>query len=151
MRYKDVRMSFEAIYPELVPALASTNSMRELKIVLKTRETLMKNFGWGPTAGFNDITPPEKLYDVVLTSNPAYPASRLGVIKVIREVSGLSLKESKEISDRTIYDGDGAINSSGTKAARTIKSRISYEECVNIQRKIRGVGGDADIFKSETP
>ena len=66
-------------------------------------------------------------FDVVLTS--AGP-NKIKVIKVVRELTGLGLKEAKDIVDG---------------APKTIKEAVSKEDAEAIKAKLEEVGGGAEI------
>ena len=66
-------------------------------------------------------------FDVILTSAGA---SKIKVIKVVREITGLGLKEAKDIVDG---------------APKTIKEAISKEDAEALKAKIEEVGGGAEI------
>lgn len=66
-------------------------------------------------------------FDVILTSSGD---KKVNVIKVVRELTGLGLKESKDLVD-------GAPN--------PIKEKISKEEADGIKAKIEEAGGSVEI------
>ena len=66
-------------------------------------------------------------FDVVLTS--AGP-NKIKVIKVVRELTGLGLKEAKDIVDG---------------APKTIKEAVSKEDAEAIKAKLEEVGGGVEI------
>ena len=66
-------------------------------------------------------------FDVVLAS---FGSSKLGVIKVVREITGLGLKEAKELVEG---------------APKTIKEAASKEECEKIKAKLAEVGATVEI------
>jgi large subunit ribosomal protein L7/L12 len=66
-------------------------------------------------------------FDVILTSAGA---SKIKVIKVVREITGLGLKEAKDIVDG---------------APKTIKEAISKDDAEALKAKIEEVGGGAEI------
>ena len=66
-------------------------------------------------------------FDVVLAS---FGSSKLGVIKVVREITGLGLKEAKELVEG---------------APKTIKEGASKEECEKIKEKLAEVGATVEI------
>ena len=57
-------------------------------------------------------------------------ASKLGVIKVVRELTGLGLKEAKELVDR---------------APKTLKSGISKDEADSIKEKLEAAGAKIEV------
>jgi len=66
-------------------------------------------------------------FNIVLKSSGA---SKLNVIKVVREVTTLGLKEAKDLVDG---------------APKTVKENIKKEEAEEIKKKIEGAGGTAEI------
>ncbi|MGI6109732.1 MAG: 50S ribosomal protein L7/L12 [Eubacteriaceae bacterium] len=66
-------------------------------------------------------------FDVVLT---AVGDNKIKVIKVVREVTGLGLKEAKAVVD---------------EAPKTLKEGASKEEAEEIKTKIEEVGGTAEV------
>ena len=57
-------------------------------------------------------------------------ASKLGVIKVVREITGLGLKEAKEIVDG---------------APKTLKEAVSKEEAEDMKAKLAEVGAEVEV------
>ena len=66
-------------------------------------------------------------FDVVLTSAGA---SKINVIKVVREVTGLGLKEAKELVDG---------------APKTVKEKIEKAEAEEIAKKLTEAGATAEV------
>ena len=66
-------------------------------------------------------------FDVVLTSAGA---NKIKVIKVVREITGLGLKEAKEIVDG---------------APKTLKEAGSKEEAEDIKAKLAEVGAEVEV------
>jgi large subunit ribosomal protein L7/L12 len=66
-------------------------------------------------------------FNVVLKSSGA---SKLNVIKVVREVTTLGLKEAKDLVDG---------------APKTVKENVKKDEAAEIKKKIEDAGGTADI------
>jgi len=83
----------------------------------------------GPSAGSGQAAPVEEKtsFNVVLKSGGA---SKLNVIKVVREVTTLGLKEAKDLVDG---------------APKTVKEGIKKEEAEEIKKKIEEAGGQAEI------
>ena len=67
-------------------------------------------------------------FDVELTEVPA--ASKIKVIKVVREVTGLGLKEAKEVVDG---------------APKVVKEGASKEEAEEIQKKLEAEGAKVTL------
>ncbi len=66
-------------------------------------------------------------FDVILT---AAGEKKINVIKVVREITGLGLKEAKAVVD---------------EAPGPIKEKISKEEADQIKAKIEDVGGSVEV------
>lgn len=66
-------------------------------------------------------------FDVVLTNAGA---SKIKVIKVVRELTGLGLKEAKEIVDG---------------APKTIKEAVAKEQAEEMKAKLAEVGAEAEL------
>lgn len=66
-------------------------------------------------------------FDVVLTNAGA---SKIKVIKVVRELTGLGLKEAKEIVDG---------------APKTLKEAVAKEEAEDIKAKLAEVGAEVEV------
>ena len=66
-------------------------------------------------------------FDVVLVDAGS---SKIGVIKVVREITGLGLKEAKEMVDG---------------APKTIKEKISKADAEEIQKKLEAAGAEVEV------
>ena len=66
-------------------------------------------------------------FDVILTSAGA---SKIKVIKVVREITGLGLKEAKDIVDG---------------APKTIKEAVNKDDAAAMKAKLEEVGGVAEV------
>ena len=66
-------------------------------------------------------------FDVVLTNAGS---SKVGVIKAVREITGLGLKEAKEIVDG---------------APKTLKEAVSKEEAEDMKAKLAEVGAEVEV------
>lgn len=66
-------------------------------------------------------------FDAVLT---AVGDQKIKVIKVVREITGLGLKEAKDLVDG---------------APKPIKEKVSKEEAEDIKKKISEVGGSVEV------
>jgi len=66
-------------------------------------------------------------FDVVLKDAGA---KKIGVIKIIREITGLGLKEAKAMVD---------------EAPNTVKEAISKEEAEDIKKRIEEAGGSVEV------
>lgn len=66
-------------------------------------------------------------FDVVLSS---FGANKVGVIKVVREITGLGLKEAKDLVEG---------------APSTVKEGVSKDESADIKKKIEEAGGSVEV------
>ena len=66
-------------------------------------------------------------FDVVLAE---HGANKIGVIKVVREITGLGLKEAKEMVDG---------------APKTIKEAVAKEEAEEIKKKLEEAGAKVEL------
>ena len=66
-------------------------------------------------------------FDVVLANAGA---SKVGVIKTVREVTGLGLKEAKEVVDN---------------APKTLKEGVSKEEAEQMKEKLEAAGASVEV------
>ena len=77
----------------------------------------------GPAAEVEEQTE----FDVILTSAGA---SKVKVIKVVREITGLGLKEAKAVVD---------------EAPKAIKEAVSKEEAEDMKAKLAEVGAEVEV------
>ncbi|MCR8969821.1 50S ribosomal protein L7/L12 [Facklamia sp. 7083-14-GEN3] len=80
----------------------------------------------GPAAG-GEAAAEQTEFDVVLNSAGD---AKIKVIKVVREATGLGLKEAKELVDN---------------APKAIKEGVSKEEAEELKAKIEEVGGSVEV------
>ncbi|WP_250672934.1 50S ribosomal protein L7/L12 [Paraclostridium ghonii] len=66
-------------------------------------------------------------FDLVLTSAGS---SKVGVIKAVREITGLGLKEAKELVDN---------------APKTLKEAVSKEEADQMKEKLEAAGASVEV------
>ncbi len=66
-------------------------------------------------------------FDVILTS---FGANKVGVIKVVREVTGLGLKEAKDVVEG---------------APKAIKEGISKDEAADLKKKLEEAGASVEV------
>ena len=66
-------------------------------------------------------------FDLLLTS---FGANKVGVIKVVRELTGLGLKEAKDLVEG---------------APSTIKEGVSKDEVAEIKKKLEEAGGTVEV------
>ena len=81
----------------------------------------------GPAAGAAAEVEEKTEFDVILKSAGA---SKLNVIKVVRTVTGLGLKEAKELVDN---------------APKTLKEAISKEDAEKLAAELKEAGAEVDI------
>lgn len=78
--------------------------------------------------GAGDAKPAEKTeFDVILTN---FGENKIGVIKVVRAITGLGLKEAKDLVEG---------------APKPVKQGVSKEEAEKVAKEIEGSGGKAEI------
>ena len=81
-----------------------------------------------PTAGAGAAAQAEQTeFDVVLTSAGA---NKIKVIKVVREITGLGLKDAKELVDG---------------APKTLKEAVAKEEAEDMKAKLAEVGAEVEL------
>ena len=81
----------------------------------------------GPAAAAAPVAEEKTEFDVILTSGGA---KKIQVIKVVRELTGLGLKEAKDLVDG---------------APKPIKEGVSKAEATDIKGKIEEAGGSIEI------
>lgn len=82
----------------------------------------------GPAAGGEAAAAEEKTeFDVVMKS---FGANKVGVIKVVREITGLGLKEAKDMVEG---------------APSTIKEGASKDEAEQIKKKLADAGAEVEV------
>lgn len=81
----------------------------------------------GAAAGGGEAAAEQTEFDVVLTSAGA---SKVGVIKVVRGITGLGLKEAKDLVD-------GAPN--------TVKEAVDKEEAEEIKKQLEEAGASVEL------
>ena len=80
----------------------------------------------GPAAAAEPVEEKTE-FDVVLAE---HGANKIGVIKVVREITGLGLKEAKEMVDG---------------APKTIKEAVAQEEAEEIKKKLEEAGAKVEL------
>lgn len=81
----------------------------------------------GGAAGGAEAAAEQTEFDVILTNAGA---SKIGVIKVVREITGLGLKEAKDLVDN---------------APKPLKEKIAKEEAESIKAKLEEAGASIEI------
>ena len=113
-----------------------TMSVKDLADLVKELETkfgvsaaapMMMAGGGGAAAG-GPAAEEKTEFDVILTAVPA--DKKIGAIKVVREITGLGLKEAKDLVDG---------------APKPIKEGVSKDEAASIKKKIEEAGSTVTI------
>ena len=81
----------------------------------------------GPAAGGGAAAEEKTSFDVILTSGGA---SKLGVVKVVKDLTGLGLKEAKELVDG---------------APKPIKEGVAKAEAEEIAAKLKEAGAEVEV------
>lgn len=111
-------------------------SLKEMTIleIKELVDAMKEEFGIDPTAvaaapaAAAEATVAEQTeFDVILASAGA---AKLGVIKVVKEVTGLGLKESKELVDN---------------APKPVKEKVSKAEAEELKEKLEAAGATVEI------
>ena len=111
-------------------------SLKEMTIleIKELVDAMKEEFGIDPTAvaaapaAAEAAAPAEQTeFDVILTSAGS---AKLGVIKVVKELTGLGLKESKELVDN---------------APKPVKEKVSKAEAEDIKNKLEAAGASVEV------
>ena len=111
-------------------------SLKEMTIleIKELVDAMKEEFGIDPTAvaaapaAAEAAAPAEQTeFDVILTSAGA---AKLGVIKVVKELTGLGLKESKDLVDN---------------APKPVKEKVSKAEAEDIKNKLEAAGASVEV------
>lgn len=81
----------------------------------------------GPGGGGGDAAEEQTEFDVILT---AAGGAKLGVVKVVKEITGLGLKEAKAVVD---------------EAPKAVKEGVSKEEADQIKAKLEEAGAEVEV------
>ena len=81
----------------------------------------------GPSAGGGDAAEAKSEFDVVLT---AAGGSKLAVVKLVKELTGLGLKDAKELVDG---------------APKTIKEAVSKDEAEGFKKSLEEAGAEVEL------
>ena len=81
----------------------------------------------GPAAGAPAAAEEKSEFDVILTSAGA---SKMGVIKLVKEITGLGLKEAKELVDN---------------APKPIKEAVSKADAEEMKKKLEDAGASVEL------
>ena len=118
----------KALAEELVNL--SVKDVQELAKVLKEEygiEPAATVVAAGPADGGAAAAAEQTEFDVVLKSAGA---AKLGVIKVVKDLCGLGLKEAKELVDG---------------APKTVKEKVSKSEAESMKEALEGAGAEVEI------
>ena len=118
----------KALAEELVNL--SVKDVQELAKVLKEEygiEPAATVVAAGPADGGAAAAAEQTEFDVVLKSAGA---AKLGVIKVVKDLCGLGLKEAKELVDG---------------APKTVKEKVSKAEAESMKEALAGAGAEVEI------
>ena len=118
----------KALAEELVNL--SVKDVQELANVLKEEygiEPAATVVAAGPADGGAAAAAEQTEFDVVLKSAGA---AKLGVIKVVKDLCGLGLKEAKELVDG---------------APKTVKEKVSKAEAESMKEALEGAGAEVEI------
>ena len=113
-------------------------SLKEMTIleIKELVDAMKEEFGIDPTAvaaapaagaGAAPTAAEQTEFDVILTSAGA---AKLGVIKVVKEVTGLGLKESKDLVDG---------------APKPVKEKVSKAEADELKAKLEAAGATVEV------
>ena len=80
-----------------------------------------------PAAGGDAAAAEQTEFDVILVSAGA---SKLGVVKLVKELTGLGLKEAKEVVD---------------KAPAPLKEKVSKEEAESLKSQLEEAGAEVEL------
>ena len=83
--------------------------------------------GGAPTSGGDAVTEEKSEFDVVLT---AAGGSKLAVVKLVKELTGLGLKEAKELVDN---------------APSNIKESVSKDEAEGLKKSLEEAGAEVEL------
>ena len=116
---------------DIINAVADMSVMEVVELI----EAMEEKFGVsaaaavmaGPAAGGEAAAEEQTEFDVVL-AEPG--AQKINVIKAVREITGLGLKEAKEMVEG---------------APKTIKEAVSKEDAAELKTKLEGAGAKVEI------
>lgn len=81
----------------------------------------------GPAAGAGEAAEEKTEFDVILKSGGA---SKLAVVKLVKELAGLGLKEAKELVDG---------------APKTLKEGVSKDEAEALKKQLEEAGAEVEV------
>lgn len=80
-----------------------------------------------PSGGGGDVAEAKTSFDVILKSGGA---QKLGVVKIVKDITGLGLKEAKDLVDG---------------APKPIKEGVSKEESESIKKQLEEAGAEVEV------
>jgi large subunit ribosomal protein L7/L12 len=111
----------------LLQAKALADYLKEVHGIEPAGGGVMMMPGGGGGGGGAEAAPEKTEFDVVLTG---FGENKIGVIKAIRSITGLGLKEAKELVEG---------------APKPVKQGVSKEEAEKIKKEITDAGGGAEV------
>ena len=113
-------------------------SLKEMTIleIKELVDAMKEEFGIDPTAvaaapaagaGAGEAAAEQTEFDVILANAGA---AKLGVIKVVKEVTGLGLKEAKDLVDN---------------APKPVKEKVSKAEAEELKQKLEAAGATVEL------
>ena len=106
-----------------VKALAESLVALTVKEVQELADVLKNDYGIEPAAAAEEKT----AFNVILKNGGA---SKLNVVKIVKDLTGLGLKEAKDMVDG---------------APKTVKENVSKAEAEEIAAKLKEAGADVEI------
>jgi len=120
----------EAISELTVMELADLVKGIEDKFGVKAAPAMGLAAAAAPAAGGAAVAVEEKTEFTVVLKALTDPAKKISVIKVVRELTGLGLKESKDLVEG---------------APKTVKEGVSKEEAEDIKKKLEAQGAKVEL------
>jgi large subunit ribosomal protein L7/L12 len=117
-------------YLKGITLLEASELVKELEEVFGVSAAAATAVAAAPAAGGGDAAPAAEekdSFDVVLT---AAGAQKINVIKVVREITGLGLKEAKDLVDG---------------APKAVKEGVSKDESEQIRQKLADAGATVEV------
>ncbi|MBX3073941.1 50S ribosomal protein L7/L12 [Candidatus Obscuribacterales bacterium] len=111
----------------LLEAADLKKKMEEKFGVTAAAPVAMAGFAPGAAAGGGEAAEEKTEFDVILATAGD---KKINVLKVVRELTGLGLKEAKELVDA---------------APKPIKEKVKKEEAEDIKKKVEEAGGKVEI------
>jgi large subunit ribosomal protein L7/L12 len=81
----------------------------------------------GPAAGGGEVAEAQTSFDVILKSGGA---SKLAVVKLVKELTGLGLKEAKDLVDG---------------APKAVKEGVSKEDAESLKQQLTEAGAEVEV------